>query len=368
MEEKELPGKAGIREAVVPYGPKEIERKLTEYIGEPRMELFKAVKDRVNPTGRPLKAVYLYSAWDVANLFPPTDATTAVYVDRNDMISGIKKEIPKMGGEVKEGSALQNRAQLEFEWNGKSRKLIFYKLDIGNDTIDKLLPEMRDADVYFSKKPEKPGSKVQESVIKSLKLGGFCISDSEVDKILGFEEIPLDEKFKSDDYAFGSGNLHLYRKTRDTPEIGKIIEFGKFLDDVESTRNGSINGVSENVMQQSMKTYKGFLIDLKKAFNSLPEEAKGELKQRVLDKLFNAPGDMSQVLDSPENYTKQYEYHKSLARMLYRGVLSEQEIEHFEMLIEDAQKSPNRPTAQQLDKFIEEGKKVFREVFPEWVS
>jgi hypothetical protein len=363
----ELHAKESMREAVAFYGPNETERKLTESIGEHRVELFKAVKDTVNPTGRPLKVVYFYSAWDVANLFPPTDATTAVYVDKKDMVSDIKNEIKKIGGEVKEESALQNRTQLEFEWNGKSRKLIFYKLDISNDTTDKLPPEMKDTDVYFSKKPEKPGSKVQEIAINSLKLGGFCVSDSEVDKILGFEEVPLNEKFKSGDYPFGSGHLHLYRKIRDTPEIGKIIEFDNFLDDVESTRNGSVHGVGENVIERSMKTYREFLINLKQAFNSLPEEVKDEFRHRIVNKLFNAPGDMSQVLDSPENYTRQYDYQRSLAIMLYRGALPEREIEHFEMLIENAQNSPDRPTAQQLDKFIEEGRKVFREVFPDWV-
>jgi hypothetical protein len=367
MEEKELPAKGDIREAVAPFGPKETERKLTESVREGRVELLKVVKARVNSDGRPLKAVYFYSAWDVANLFPPTDATTAVYVDKEDRVSAIKDEIRKIGGEVKKESTLQNRTELEFDWNGKSRKLIFYKLNISNDTIDQLLPEMRDTDVYFSKKPETPSSKVQERAINSLKLGGFYISDSEVDKILGFEEVQLNEKSKISDYPFGSGNLHLYRKIRNVPEIGKIMEFSDFLDDVESTRNGSTNGVSENIIERSMKTYRKILLEFKQVFISLPEEVKGELRQRTVNKLFNAHGDMSQVLDSPESFTRQYEYQKSLARMLYRGVLREEEIEHFEILIEDAQKSPNRPTAQQLDKFIEEGKKAFKEVFPDWV-
>jgi hypothetical protein len=365
--ERELPENESIRKAVAHYGPQEVESRLATKLGEKRMELFKVVLGKVNPDGRPLKASYLYSAWDVANLFPPTDATTAVYADKRDMVSTIKDEIRKMGGEVKKESTLQNRTELEFEWNGKSRKLIFYKLNISNDTIDQLPPEMKDSDVYFSKKPETPGSKVQERAINSLKLGGFCISDSEVDKILGFEEVQLNEKFKSDDYAFGSGGLHLYRKIRNIPEIGKIMEFSDFLDDAESTRNGSIHGVSENVIERSMKAYRKILMDFKQVFNSLPEEVKGELRQRAVNKLFNAPGDMSQVLDSPENFASQYEYQQSLAQKLYRGVLPEQEIEHFEMLIEDARTSPNRPTVQQLDKFIEEGKKVFKEVFPDWV-
>jgi hypothetical protein len=367
MGEKELSAKKDIREAVASYGPKETERKLTDYVGEGRMELFKAVKGEVNPGGRPLKVLYLYSAWDVANLFPPTDATTALYVDKNDMISDIKKEIPKMGGEVKKESTLQNRTELEFEWNGKSRKLIFYKLDINNDTIDQLLPEMKDTDVYFSKKPEHTTFKVQERAINSLKLGGFYISDSEVDKILGVEEVLLNGKSKISDYPFGSGSLHLYRKIRNVPEIGKIIEFSDLLDDVESTRNGSIHGVSENVTERSMNIYRKMLLDFKQIFNSLPDEVKGELRQRAVNRLFNAPGDMSQVLDSPENFASQYEHQRSLARKLYRGVLREEEIEHFEILIENAQNSPNRPTVQQLDKFIEEGKKVFKEVFPDWV-
>lgn len=367
--EKELPAKEGMKEAVASYGPKEIESKLVDKLGENRLELLKAVKRIINPDDRELKLTYFASGPDVANAIVATGATQLVYVDMLPQAKYIQEEIEKIGGKVRNEISSGSRTEIDFEWEEKGRKILFYQLYVEKGTIDKLSEEMKDSDVYFEKKAQGiRGIDVWEKVISSIKVGGFHISDAGIGESLGFENIQLDDKFQRsqiqrNSYKFGHATLMLHRKKENVPDLRGRLEFNDLLLDAGWVRNGSVLGIKEEDYAHSFKVYGEMLAGLKTLLKSVSEETRKELEPRVVKTLLNAPGDMSKVLDSPENIRTQMAY----VLMMTRGALLPEEDEHFKERIRDAENSPDRPTVQQLEKFVEEGRKVFREIFPDLV-
>ncbi|MEM3555639.1 MAG: hypothetical protein QXF56_02905 [Candidatus Micrarchaeia archaeon] len=363
--EKKLTGEEGIKEAVAPYGP--AESKLTNKLGERRLELLEATRKTINPRREDITVFYPASGPDVANALLATDAKKLILVDRDPHGVNILKEIKEIGGEVTNVFQIGNKTEFDFVWNGKNRKLIFHNLEINGESVDKLLAEVGQYDVYFEKKSQGFSSEVAEKFLTNLKVNGYTVTDFEIDSHIGFEKCKLDDKFETEQYKYGNYRMNIHRKRAHLKGMGLRMHLNKVLFDAEHLRNGGYIGIDDYAWETTFKTYREKLEELKKTFELLPAETKEEVEEKskvreeIINRLFNAKGEMSKVHNSPENLEKQ------LQHLIEKRALSFEAHELFVSRIREAYESPNRPTEQQLERFIEEGKKVFKEVFPEWV-
>ncbi len=378
----EVSGKEGLREKLVPYGPSATDRKIIDKLGEYRAELFTAMLKFVNPEAKELNLLYFSCGSDVAHPWVATKFTTATFIDKRPMATEIVGQIKGINGDHITTSPSGNKKEIEFELEGKVRKITSIRAHITDDTINKLPIEKGGYDVYFEKASESlSGVKVMAAPIRWLKIGGHYISDSEFPDyllpLLGLEEIKLDKKFYN--YTIDSFNMHLYHKTEDKPMLEEILHFNELFSNVAEIRNGAFHGISEKEQEYrvpikgtirviktipfeySLKVYEEKLSELKQVFDSLPETSKKLLEPIIINTLYKSAGDMPKVLNSPENLESQLE------RFRARRNLTPETEERYTKKIKEARESPDRPTAEQLEKFIEEGKKVFKEVFPDWV-
>ena len=102
--------------------------------------------------------------------------------------------------------------------------------------------------------------------------------------------------------------------------------------------------------------YESNLMKLRKLYEAIPQESseeKASIRAEIKKELYDNEIDKSRVLDSTENLWKQMEGLKK--KRLFNSTEEE--------FIGRA----SNPTEQQLKNFREEGRKIFREVFPDWV-
>lgn len=364
--EKELE-KQPMKTAVAPYGPTEVN--LANKLGERRVELLEAARKVVNPHRADITVFYPASGPDVANVLVATDAKKLILVDKDPHGVNILREIKEVGGQVTNVFQIGNKTEFDFVWNGRNRKLVFHNVEINKESIDKLLAEVGQYDVYFEKKSQGFGaSEITEKLLGNLKPGGHAITDFELDSHIGFEKHQLDEKFEGESYWYGNHHLNIHRKLRNVKGMGLRLHLNRALFNADYTRNGGYIGIDENAYEPTFRTYREQLLDLRRTYEAIPAETKEEvedkenIKREIVERLYKAKGDMSKVLNSPENLERQ------LQHLIEMRALSSESHELFVERIREAYSSPNRPTEQQLERFVEEGRKVFREVFPEWVA
>jgi hypothetical protein len=365
--ENELQAKESIREAVAPYGPKEVESRLATKLGEKRrMELHGAALKIVNPEKKDLIVFYPSSGPDVANVLAATRATTIHLADKNQQTDDIIKEINDIGGHVQKVSPQENKIEIEFEWDGKNRKVIFHHIDIDKNNVDKLLADVGQYDVYFEKKSEglSDDPEMREKFIRNLKIGGHAILDYQVDDHIGLEKEQLDSKYDGEDYQYGDGRMRIHRKRRSVRGAAHISHFNKAFSSAIYRRNGGYSGVDDDALgrfKDPKGGYESDLIKLKVLYNSIPEEnreEKASIKAEMIKELYDNEIDKSTIPKSPQNIQLQIDFlrgKKALTSEKYGELMEEM-------------RNYREPTEQQLERFIEEGRKIFREVFPDWVS
>ena len=304
-----------------------------------------------------------------------------IFIDEYDQVSGINDEITQIGGSKKKDAYSGDRVEMDFGWGGKERKVIFYKQEITNETIDKLPVEMKNADIVFMKLSNYRGDAPTAKALEALKIGGFYISDDiGMFKVkpssIGFKEISPGHKFAKS--TFGNGHLHLYQKIRQEPKIEKVLEFDSVLARIENLRDGFIqNGdagfeefqrITDQLSETVRPIYKEKLEDLKKRFDELPHPVKSELRQRTINRLVTASGSIFLVVGAYGRYGLDKEY---VENSIWN------ETNHLipmpiELASRDAQHS-NAPGAddikrwegrlrEQLNRYIEDRRKDFREV------
>ena len=99
---------------------KELE-KLKGILGNDSLELLTAVKEIVNHSDKPLKSIYYASGSDLANHIAATGATTMIFIDEYDQVSGINDEITQIGGNKKKDAYSGDRVEMDFGWGGKEK-------------------------------------------------------------------------------------------------------------------------------------------------------------------------------------------------------------------------------------------------------
>ncbi|NYZ76672.1 hypothetical protein H0N98_05500 [Candidatus Micrarchaeota archaeon] len=361
--EKELPAKGDIREAVAPYGPKEVESRLASKLGEKRMELHNAALKIVNPERKDLTVFYPSPGPDVANVLAATRATTIHLADKNQQTEYITKEINDIGGHVQKVSPSENKIEIEFEWDGKNRRVIFHQINIDKNNVDKLLADVGQYDVYFEKKSQGLSSdpQITEKFMGNLKTGGHAILDYRADNHIGLEKEPLDSKYNGEDYQYGDGRMRIHRKRRSVRSAAHIIHFNKEFSKTVYRRNGGYGGVDDDALGRFKDPKDGYgsdLIKLKALYNAIPEEnreEKASIKAEMIKELYDNEIDKSMIQGSPQNIQGQIDFlrgKKALTSEKYGELMEEM-------------RNYREPTEQQLEKFIEEGKKVFKEIFPD---
>lgn len=174
-------------------------------------------------------------------MLPSTHATKIILADKDQHTSNIIKEIKDIGGSIQKVSYSGNKSEIDFEWEGKSRKVIFYHLEIDKNSIDKLMGEVGHYDVYFEKKSQDLGSpEILEKFMGNLKNGGHAVLDYDADNHIGLEKEPLDKKYDGEDYWYGHHRMKIYRKQRNVRGMGLRLNLNRTLSDAEYTRNGGI--------------------------------------------------------------------------------------------------------------------------------
>jgi len=313
--EKELPAKESIKEVVAPYGPKQAESKLAFKLGEKRVELLEAARKVVNPDYKDITVLYPASGPDVANVLIATHATKLILVDTDDHTGNIIKEIKDIGGEITKVSYSENKREIDFNWEGKNRKLIFYNLEVTPESAGKLMADVGQYDVYFEKKSQDLGTpEITEKFMGNLRSGGHTITDFEAESHIGLEKCPIDNKFEEEGYWYGHHRLHVHRKVRGVRGIGHTLHLNRTLFNADHTRNGGYIGIDDKAYEPTFKVYREQLTELKKTFDVIPAESREEaeekekIKTELIEQLYKAKGDMSKVLDSPENLQKQLEH------------------------------------------------------------
>lgn len=332
-------------------------KKIFDEQDEKNIEFLPEIRRVANPNGRDLTLVYPHSGRDVKTPLRAIGATTLILIDKGAHGEGIKEEIKRTGGTITETSSSPGRTEINFEWEGKTRKLVFYQIEIRREELEKLPMEMNGGyDIYFEKRSWIDDNRIKERFLTGLRVGGFHISDDEIGSNLGFRNLPLMDKFES--YLFDEVRLYVYEKTQSRPAIENLLLFNGIFHNADSLKYGGHSGIGER-WEESLKAYRDELVKLKNAFDSLPQELKDELKPKIIDTLYNASGDMSRVWYSPEFWEREfYKDHHARGR-----VPSQKERLYYMSKIDDAKHSTDRPTEQQLEKFMEEGRKTFREVW-----
>jgi len=347
-----------LRDVIARLKPKSAMDKFFDELHERESEFFKETRRILNPYNKDLTLIYPASGSDIKTPLRATGATILVLIDMSWKLEGITKELMEMGAEVKKVSPpLGNKTEIDFEWEGKSRKVLFYELEIKKDELDKLPAEVKEGyDLYFELRPQGMHYlEIRESFINALKVGGFHLATSkEVDTSLGFEKVLLAEKFES--YIYDDVRFLIHKKTQNRPAIKDILDFNELFSEADRLRHGGYNGIQEQYQESSLEEYRQVLIKLKKIFDSLPKELKEEFKPQI-DYLHYSSGDMSKVHHSPEHWRRMFEERKARGR-----IPPENEIRGFEADIHRAEHSPHRPTEEQLEGFIKKGRKVFEEV------
>jgi hypothetical protein len=350
-----------LREAIAKLKPKDYTTKLFEELQEKETLFCREVRGTVNPEDKDLTLVYPASGDDIKIPLLTTGAKTLILIDMSDHSQDIIWEMKKMGVEVKKISSSENRTEIDFEWEGKSRRILFYKLTIESNALEKLPAEMKGGyDIYFEKKQIGIGHpRIQEEFIKLLRSGGFRVADKELENNLGFRSLLLGEKFES--YLFDGVRLFVQQKNQQKPAIASRIDFNGLLSEAEEQRHGGYSGISGRWADQALGDYFNRLMRLKVEFDSFPKELQVELKPEIVERLYRAPGDMSKVRGTPQFWERLYN-----ERCKARGRTPlENERSFYESEIEKALK--HGPTEQQLERFIQNARGIFREVFKDWV-
>jgi len=331
--------------------------------GKERMELCEAVRLKVNPQRKELVLVYPASGVDLANPLLAADPTLLIFIDSRSLAKDLLDEIRRIGGNVNNLSQSGNRLEVNFEWERRERKLIFRQLEIGKDTLKELSEEIKGGyDVYFEKLTGGTGEyTVREIFIRNLRKGGFSISDAGMGESLGFEAIQLEKKFSEVPYRFGYSPLTLQLKTADMPAVKEILDFNEQLLGLEWLRNGALMGIVGEKAEKSLSYYRERLTKLRDFVRSgvFPPDVRKELEKRTVDKLYDAPGDMSKVWNSMEAEVR----HQDSLRYIAGGKLLPRDEEELEEKIKAMESSVDRPTREQLERYIERGREIFREVW-----
>jgi len=358
MEKKLTSASSGsIHEAVIPYGPKGVEGRLADLLGERRAELHRAALKIVNAENRNLTVFYPSSGPDVMHALAAARATTLHLADKDQHTEGIIKRIGDIGGRIQKLSYSANKSEIDFEWDGKDRKVIFHHIEIDKGNVDKLLAEVGQYDIYFEKKSQGLGSpEIVEKLVGNLKTGGHAILDYEAERHIGFEKEKLDSKYEGANYPYGNGYMRIYRKRRNVAAAAQIIHFNEEFSDVVCTRNGGDSGVDESALRSLGARYEADLVKLKALYDAIPEEEKAGVRADIAKELHENEIDRSLVLNSPQNIQKQIEF--------LREKRAFSTPEAYELFME---RKAQEPTEQQLKEFRNEGNKIFKKVFKDWV-
>ncbi|MCX6775562.1 MAG: hypothetical protein NT130_01810 [Candidatus Micrarchaeota archaeon] len=356
--ERKLPSKESIRDAVLPYGPKEVESRLVDLLGERRMELHGAAMKIVNAEKKDLTVFYPSSGPDVVHALAATSATTLHLADRDQHTHGIIKRIKDIGGRIQKLSYSGNKSEIDFEWDGKNRKVVFHHIEIDKGTVSKLLAEVGQYDIYFEKKSQglSSDSEITEKFVGNLKTGGHAILDYEAERHIGLEKEQLDTKYEGENYQYGDGCMRIYRKRRSVTGAVRIMRFNEAFSDAVHRRNGEDDGVGDTALEYFKKRYENDLVKLKTLYDAIPEGEKANIRAEIITELHNKEIDKSMVLNSAQNIQTQIEF--------LRGKRALTTPEAYEMFME---RKAQEPTEQQLEKFREEGNKIFKKVFKDWV-
>jgi len=323
------------------------------------MELLGAVLKIVNSEKKKITVFYPSSGPDVANVLAATDATTLHLADKDQHTDGIKKRIEDIGGRIQKVSYSGNKSEIDFEWAGEDRKVIFHQINIDKSNVDKLLAEVGQYDVYFEKKSERLSSdpEIREKFVGNLETGGHAILDYEAEMHIGFEKEQLDSKYDGENYQYGDGRMRIYRKHRSVTGVVCVMRFNEAFSDAVYRRNGGYSGVDDSALESLKKGgYEADLAKLKALYDSIPEgKEKAKIKAEIVKELHEKEIDISEIPDTRQNIQKQIAYLKSTRALTP---------EAYEMFMEH---KVQKPTEQQLNEFREEGNKIFKKVFKDWV-
>jgi hypothetical protein len=362
--ETKLPAKEGMGGLVAPYGPKEVENMLASNFSERmRLELHNTALKIVNPQRKDLTVLYPSSGSDVMTALDVTRATTLHLADKNQQTEGISKNITDAGGRIQKVSQAGDKTEIDFEWDGKNRKVIFHHVNIDMSSIDKLLADVGQYDIYFEKRSQSFDvdpevlPEIMGKFIGNLKIGGHAVLDYQANDHIGLEKEQLDSKYDTRTYPYGDGHMRIHRKKKGVHSAAHMINFNKLFSDVVYARNGGSLGVDDKARDLFKEGYEVNLRKLREAYETIPQENSEEranIRAEIKKDLYDSDIDKSKVLDSKENL------HKQMEDLIWHGKFVTGEEDDF------LSRAVN-PTEQQLKDFREEGRKIFERVFPDLV-
>ncbi len=366
--------------------------KISNVLGKVTMNSLTAVKEVVNPSDKPLKTIYLASGKDVAHLIAATGATEMILVDWVDQKDAIKESIKQIGGNITKESSSGNRTEAYFDWNGKSRKLIFYILDINNETVNRLskegqslnqlYAEMKGIDVIFTKYSNCALQRYEPlaKVIEELRIGDYYISCGQSMKWLadslskaftpncfGFEEVSIRE------YRWADGGIesHLYRKMRPLSGVREMLEVDGLLFSINGIRNGMLE---EDVsFERARPAYKEKLEDMKRKFDELSPEVREELKQVIVNMLIESSGNICSYGAALRPEYNGYIYIGEGGKLVptpemlleFSGM---KDAQHGEAPSADVLNEWIKELEERYARYLKDRREDFREVFKEWFS